>query len=67
MIKDLAVKVAALEGGKKNLSIAQITEVIGHIRDLLWQDQETHGPGEGPLYKALIKPRKKTKKVKKKG
>jgi len=46
-INTFAVAVTMLEGGKKNLSIAQVKEVLRVINDLL----------DGDLYKAIRKRR----------
>ena len=39
-LNQLAVEISKREGGKQNLSIAQIKEVLRHMCDIIAEDQE---------------------------
>ncbi len=46
-MNDLAREVTLREGGKVNLSIAQVKEVLGHLSDVMYQD--IRGTTEGSV------------------
>ena len=61
-IKDLISAVTKMEGGKKNLSRAQITEVVGIIAELIAVDdavasieKDDSGYAFDPTYSLLLK------------
>ena len=43
-MNELAVELTKREGGKVNLSIAQIKEVIGHLSDIIYEENIKFGP-----------------------
>jgi len=44
-MNDLAQEITRREGGKKNLSIAQVKEVLAHLSDVIYEDDTR--PREG--------------------
>lgn len=36
----LAIKITKREGGKKNIDNAQVTEILGHLADIIYEDSQ---------------------------
>jgi hypothetical protein len=70
-IKQLVKELCRREGLKKSMDVAQVTELVGHLADLIFTEQSLQGPVSIPtIFKNLYELgkkrfKKKQKKVKK--
>jgi hypothetical protein len=52
-VKDIAQELAKREGLKKQVNVAQLTEVVAHLSDLIYQ-QIRMGAGRGELISQVL-------------
>lgn len=54
------------EGLKKQVDIAQMKEILGHLADIFWEEESFHMSNGSPGYALLVLGKKRSKKKKKK-
>lgn len=70
-IKQLAKEICKREGLKKQVDIAQVTEIIGHVADIFWPEYLNFDMGSDPkkytyLNLVYLGQKREKKKLKKK-
>lgn len=51
--KEIANELASREGLKKQVNVAQLTEIVGHLSDMIYQ-QIRNGAGRGELISQIL-------------